>query len=103
MSYLPLNTDKIEGNTQHEFLLDILTKNPSILIKDVNDLKLVCEIFAKFVQKRKDREYKEEVAKTKQALMVVKDWSFFKENVDYLWASLTTSQRNILVTLMNSP
>ena len=35
LSELPLNTDKIEGDKQQEFLLEILTHDPSILIKKV--------------------------------------------------------------------
>lgn len=52
---LPLNVDKIEGNAQQEFLIEVLSSHPELVVKDVNGLKQVCQIYAKFVMKRKDK------------------------------------------------
>jgi hypothetical protein len=52
MSFLPLNYDLNEGNGQQIYLADLIKKNPSILVKDANDLIAICQIYAKFVMKR---------------------------------------------------
>ena len=60
------------------------------------------QIFAKFILKRKNKEFSEVVKKTKQSLEMMKEWSMFKENIDYLWANLSNSHKNALTQLMNS-
>jgi len=51
-SFLPLNNDKIEGNRQQLFLIEILDSAPTLLVKNGNDLKSICEIYAKFISRR---------------------------------------------------
>ena len=41
LSNLPLNTDKSEGDKQQEILIEILSQNPILLIRDAKDLKVV--------------------------------------------------------------
>ena len=55
LSNLPLNNDKIEGKKQQAFLIDILEKDPSVIIKNAGSLKKVLEVFAKFISKRKSK------------------------------------------------
>lgn len=100
-SNLPLNTDKTEGNNQQEFLMELLASNPGMVVKEIKDLKHVCQIYAKFVMKRKDREFREIVQKTRQSLMLIKEWTLFKESTDYLWSSLSHSHRSALTQLIN--
>ena len=83
-------------------MLEILAHKPSFLIKNAEHLRNVLQIFGKFILKRKDKEFSDVVKKTKQSLEMMKEWSMFKENIDYLWTNLSNSHKNSLTQLMNS-
>ena len=102
LSHLPLNTDLEEGDKQQSFLLEILNHDPTFLIKEAQHLKQVLEIFVKFIQKRRDKEYKEIVQKSREFVKMITKWDFFQESGDYLFKNLSNSHRNSLNSLINS-
>jgi hypothetical protein len=102
LSNLPLNTDKIEGDEQQLVLMEFLRNSPGLLIKDRKDLLNICQIYAKFVAKRGDKQYKEIVAKTKESLLMMKEWSLFKDSSDFLWESLSYGQKRTLMRLISN-
>jgi len=75
LSQLPLNVDIEEGNNQQDFLIDILTHSPSLVINSAKDLITILRNHANFVAKRSQKEYKEYVDKTKRSLQMMKEWA----------------------------
>ncbi len=49
---------------------------------------------------RRGEEYKEIVQKTKDLLIMIKNWIVFPGATDYLWNNLCDSHRNALTQLM---
>lgn len=102
LNQLPLLHDIIEGNTQQELLIDILSQDPGILVQDSNDLVRICQIYATYVIKRNIKMYQELIQKTKHSLLTIKDWSLFQQSSEYIWNNLTNSQRNALTYLLKN-
>jgi hypothetical protein len=82
---LPLKYDETETDQQQDILIDILSNSPNLLVRDVDDLKKICEVFACYTALRsQEADSNTTLAKSKQCFSRMSEWSLFQRSSEYL-------------------